>query len=102
MSGIQIGLKEEVDFFRSLLLPSFDPDNGAKDSAQRKQWMKGRASSTEWNVRISDELIVRYGMFSLEEAKKLGIKKDMQWEKELERENSQGITIIMSNMLFRT
>eukprot|EP00975_Prorocentrum_lima_P052684 11041314-Prorocentrum_lima.AAC.1 len=71
MSGpLNISLNDELLFIKSLLIPAFDPDNELDTSKKRKEWMRQEAINTGWDVRVSAELIKRYGtVASLEEVK---------------------------------
>lgn len=77
MSGpLEIGLKDELLFIKSLLIPSFDPDNELDSSKKRNEWMRQEAIKTNWNVIISSELIKRTGtIVTLEKAEKMLEKK---------------------------
>ena len=93
MSGpLDISLKDELLFIKSLLIPSFDPDNvDVGTSKERKKWMRDEADNTRWDVAISTELIKRFGTVdSLEEAKGERTKVETWLEKAEEKERKQG------------
>lgn len=55
MAGsLDINWKEKLFFVESILIPSFDPDNGLGSSIERKTW----------DNTLSTELIKRYGTVS--------------------------------------
>ena len=84
---LDISLKDELLFIKSLLIPAFDPDNSEPEtSKERKEWMKKRANNTNWDAGVSAELIKRYGTVnSLEEAKKERTKAERLLEKAEEK-----------------
>ena len=101
MSGpLKISLDDEVLFIRSVLIPAFDPDNELDTSRKRKEWMRQEAINTNWDERVSSELIIRYGTVkTLEEAKAKRTKVSL--DKAEENARKQGKTIfICSHSLF--
>jgi hypothetical protein len=94
MSGpLEISLKDELLFIKSLLIPAFDPDNELDSSKKRKEWMQARGEKKKWSVDILAELIERFGTInSLEEAemKLEGVKAERLLEKAEENERKQG------------
>jgi len=93
MSGpLDIELKDDLLFIKSILIPSFDPDNKLTTSKKQKNWMKRKAKKNQWDMIIAAELISRYGTVeSLEEAKAERAKAERMLEKEAEKESKQGI-----------
>ena len=66
---LDISLKDELLFIKSLLIPAFDPDNELETSKKRKKWLQTRGVEKKWSLEILTELIERYGtIVSLEEA----------------------------------
>ncbi len=66
---LDISLKDELLFIKSLLIPAFDPDNELETSKKRKKWLETRGVEKKWSLEILTELIERYGtIVSLEEA----------------------------------
>ena len=62
MSGpLDISLKTELLFIKSLLIPAFDRDNELDTSKEREEWMRLEANDTNWDAGVSTELIERYG-----------------------------------------
>ena len=83
---LDISLKDEILFIKSLLVPAFDPDNKKETPKERKKWMKKEANKTNWDAGVSAELIKRYGTVnSLEEAKKERTKAERLLEKAEEK-----------------
>jgi hypothetical protein len=75
------------------LIPDFDPDNELDSSKKRKEWMRTRATSTNWDADVSEELIIRYGtVHSLEEAERKleEVNAERLLEKAEENEKKQG------------
>ncbi len=94
MSGpLEISLKDELLFIKSLLIPVFDPDNELDTSKKRKEWMRQEAISTHWDAGVSAELIKRYGTVkSSEEAERKleEVKAERLLEKAEENERKLG------------
>ena len=94
MSGpLDISLKDELLFIKSLLIPSYNPRYKLDTPEKRDDWMSQRAIATHWDEDISAELIIRYGTVdSLEEAKGelAEVKAEILLEKAEEKERKQG------------
>jgi hypothetical protein len=103
MSGpLDISLKDELLFIKSLLIPSFDPDKELDTSKKRKEWLETRGVQKKWSLDILTELIERYGTVkSLDEAERKLEKAERLLEKAEENERKHGKkSIICSRSLF--
>ncbi len=108
MSGpLDISLKDELLFIKSLLIPAFDPDNeldSSEKSKKRKEWLKTRGEQKKWNLDVLAELIERYGTVkSLKEAERKleEVKAERLLEKAEDNERKQGkSSIICSHSSF--
>ena len=90
---LEISLDDKLLFIESLLIPSFDLDYELDTSKKRKEWMKQRANTINFNEGIATELIVRFGtVTSLEEAK--AEKLERLKEKAEEKTTKQGKTTL--------
>jgi hypothetical protein len=105
MSGpLDISLKDELLFIKSLLIPAFNPKNKLDTPAKRDEWLANRAEQKKWDPEVAAELIERYGTVnSLEEAKAERTKVEGLLEKAEENERKHGKkSIIRSHSLFFT
>jgi len=64
MSGLpEISLDEEIQFLKSVVIPSFDVDREFKTSKERKEWMRLKAEKYLTKDK-ADELMDRFGIVS--------------------------------------
>jgi hypothetical protein len=101
---LDISLKDELLFIKSVLIPAFDPDNELDNSMKRKKWMRQKAIRTHWDAEVSAELIERYGTvnnLAKAEAKEKEVKAERLLEKAEENERKPGkSSIICSSSSF--
>lgn len=96
MSGpLEISLKNELLFIKSLLIPAFNPKHNLDTPQKRDDWLRERGEQKNWTLEILSELIDRYGVVeSLDEAKEEKVK----IEKAEEDERKQGtLNILLQN-----
>ncbi len=88
---LEISLKNELLFIKSLLIPSFNPTNKLDTPEKREEWLETRGVQKKWSLDILTELIERYGTVnSLEKAERLLEKAERLLEKAEENERKQG------------
>jgi hypothetical protein len=88
---LDISLKDELLFIKSLLIPSFNPKNNIDTPEMRDEWLATRAEQKKWDSEVADELIERYGTVkSLDEAKEERVKTERLLEKAEGNERKQG------------
>jgi hypothetical protein len=84
---VDISLKYELLFVKSLLIPSFYPDYELDTISKRKAWLETRGVQKNWSLDILTELIEQYGTVkSLVEAKEVKV----VLEKKEDNERKQG------------
>ncbi len=84
MSGpLRINLQDKIVFFESILIPAFDKYRKLDTPEKRIEWMRQEATNTNWDERISAELIKRFGAVETREEAKL---EKSEAERKLEKE----------------
>jgi hypothetical protein len=103
MAGpLDISLKDELLFIKSLLIPAFDPDNELETSKKRKKWLETRGVEKKWSLEILTELIERYGtIVSLEEAKAEKVQAERLLEKAEEKKRKHGKNHLFTLIVLR-
>jgi hypothetical protein len=100
MSGLpEISLDEEIQFLKSVVIPSFDEDREFKTSKERKEWMKVTAKDDGWPDNKAALLNRIYSAIStLDEAKAEKEKLEAKQER-LQQPAAPGGNFILSVVL---
>eukprot|EP00981_Chlorochromonas_danica_P013835 scaffold6913_cov169-Ochromonas_danica.AAC.1 len=88
----EISVNEEIQFVRSILIPSFDKDNQFKTSKERKEWIKATAKDDGWPENMATLLNRIYSTISsLDEAKAEKEKLEAKQERQHQTAASGGL-----------